>query len=268
MNTGSIRILASFALGMTLIGGAPTAATAQHMNQPDTPCFEARSGAELTACFAKAAQTADARLNDTYAAIVKALAPEDRDRLQAAERAWLAYRDRFCDGEYGLYGGGSGGPSAQQACLEALTRHHEAELKAGYGWRVEKATGAAFSDRYDVDQIVHRLDLTSFANSVAPRREPDKHSFADYGFTRVEAQAHGAVLTEDDDEWQMAFDIVAITPDTIDICFHDQALRRPGQDAGSSYNTTSALRITRSEHGRWTAQDLKAGLPGCVVHEG
>lgn len=88
-------------------------------------------------------KSADENINQTYAKIRQVIEGADRDRLQRSERAWLAYRDTFCDGEYGLYGGGTGGPPARFACLEALTRHHEADLKIAYGWRVEKFSDAA-----------------------------------------------------------------------------------------------------------------------------
>ncbi|KXV76124.1 hypothetical protein AD954_13240 [Acetobacter cerevisiae] len=55
------------------------------------------------------------------------------EQLQQMEKTWVLYKNSFCDAEYALYDGASGGPPAHFACLEALTRHHEDELKTTYG---------------------------------------------------------------------------------------------------------------------------------------
>lgn len=90
------------------------------------------------ACFGTAAELADADLNRLRQDIVAVLDTRDQAHLRETERAWLVYRARFCSAEYDLYAGGSGGPTARLACMEALTRHHGAELKAAYGWRLGK----------------------------------------------------------------------------------------------------------------------------------
>jgi hypothetical protein len=112
-------------------------------------------------------------------------------------------------------------------------------------------------------QIVERLDLASFPNSVGPRRLPGKASFADYGFATVEQRANGATLKQADGGWEMAFEIIATTPETIDICFHDRGVRAPGDILGPTYNATQALRVTVSGQGSWAARQVREGLPGC-----
>lgn len=256
--------LACLTFGAALLGVVPTAASAQHVNLPDAPCRAPQAGAALTDCLGGAEKAADAALNETYSKTMGVLEAGDRDRLQTSERAWLTYRDTFCDGEYGLYGGGSGGPAARLACMEALTRAHEADLKAAYGWHVEKVSGSAMATQGDIDRIIAKLDITTFPNSIGPRREPTKHTFADYGFTRIAKKPGGAFLSETDGGWQMSFDIIAVTPDAIDVCFHDQGLTRPGDAHGPSYNATSALRIARAAQELWSARKIKGGFPGCV----
>jgi len=116
-------------------------AQAQHMNAADAPCKNAGSGVEQANCLSAAAKKADANLNETYQRITSVLGPSDRQQLQNAERAWLTYRDQICGAERNLYNGGTGGNAAYPACLEAVTRHHVAELKSAYWWRVEKFGG-------------------------------------------------------------------------------------------------------------------------------
>jgi uncharacterized protein YecT (DUF1311 family) len=45
---------------------------------------------------------------------------------------WISYRDAGCKAEYGLWGGGSGGPNAQTLCLIRLTRQRTVKLKNAY----------------------------------------------------------------------------------------------------------------------------------------
>ena len=56
------------------------------------------------------------------------------------------------------------------------------------------ATAPSHATNGAAQQIIERLDLTSFSNSVGPRRIPGKTSFADYGFTTVEEGVDGATL--------------------------------------------------------------------------
>jgi uncharacterized protein YecT (DUF1311 family) len=108
------------------------------MNVPGVPCNQPSSTADEFECFAKAAEAADKNLNEVYARVRKVLTPEERNDLLEAQRAWLKYRDLACAAEYRLYGGGTGGPVTQKACLAALTRERIATLNATYGWRLEK----------------------------------------------------------------------------------------------------------------------------------
>ncbi|MBW6524142.1 hypothetical protein KZ810_11600 [Sphingomonas sp. RHCKR47] len=64
------------------------------------------------------------------------------------------------------------------------------------------ASAAASAGQRDVDGVITRLDLTTFANSVGPRRSPDKTTFADYGFIHVEKTSTGAELVRDDRGWR------------------------------------------------------------------
>ena len=111
---------------------------AQHMNAPNAPCQNVGSNADETGCFIAASETANKTLNRLYAEINRILSTADRDKLIAAERLWIRYRDANCDAERGLYGGGSGGPTAYAACIAANTETRVAELKTIYGWRLEK----------------------------------------------------------------------------------------------------------------------------------
>jgi uncharacterized protein YecT (DUF1311 family) len=113
-------------------------ASAQHMNAQDAPCQAPASNAEMTACFISASKTADERLNKIYIRVREVLSSDEQKDLQAAERLWLKFRDANCSAERNLYAGGSAAPTVYAACIEADTRERTTDLKAMYGWRLEK----------------------------------------------------------------------------------------------------------------------------------
>ncbi|WP_336945892.1 lysozyme inhibitor LprI family protein [Asaia sp. HN010] len=138
-----IGILASSALTLWFVASS---ADAQHMNEKNTAysqCVD-NVGVEADNCLSAARDKEDAALNKDYRKIItlleKAAPPRlvERDALKQAERSWIVYRDKFCKAEYALYEGGSGGPIANIACLEALTRRHHEDLLAGFGWLLRK----------------------------------------------------------------------------------------------------------------------------------
>ena len=56
-------------------------------------------------CISDAVTVQDARLNRNYARAMAKLTPEQQDRLRAAQRAWIAFKDADCqslqDDEWG-----------------------------------------------------------------------------------------------------------------------------------------------------------------------
>ena len=113
-------------------------ASAQHMNAPDAPCRGPASNAETTACFISASKTADEQLNKIYVRIGEVLSADEQKDLQAAQRLRLRFRDANCSAERNLYAGGSAAPMVYAACIEANTRQRTTDLKAMYGWRLQK----------------------------------------------------------------------------------------------------------------------------------
>jgi hypothetical protein len=129
------------------------------------------------------------------------------------------------------------------------------------------ATVAVSSDRIErelIDQVIAKLDLTSFPNSTGPRREPGKKTLADYGFVVVEPTPRGAQLYLADRGWMMAFVILQATPSTVEICLYDRGLRKAGDAFGPSYDARSALTLTRTDDGRYVASELTGGSHACA----
>jgi uncharacterized protein YecT (DUF1311 family)/predicted RNA binding protein YcfA (HicA-like mRNA interferase family) len=113
-------------------------------------CAEAKAPAAASECFAKLYVDADAQLNSAYNQIVsvmKALLTDAQrhadaaqiahhqaalDRLLAAQRAWLNYRDLHCDSVKFQYDGGSISPAIWSQCMAETTQQRIAALTSDY----------------------------------------------------------------------------------------------------------------------------------------
>lgn len=113
------------------------------------------------------------------------------------------------------------------------------------------------------DAVIQHLDLTSFPNSVGPRRLPGKTTFADYGFVDVTKTADGARLLQTDKGWMMRFEVLSADATSVRLCFHDTGLAKPGKPRAPSYNATSALLVSTASQGTWTARQVPAGFANC-----
>ena len=111
---------------------------AQHMNANNSPCKDVVVTMDAANCFAAAYKKSDTALNAEYRRVQTVVNGAELEKLKAAQRLWIEFRDANCDAEYELYGGGSAGPVVKLACLEAVTRHRVEELKEMYNWRLEK----------------------------------------------------------------------------------------------------------------------------------
>jgi uncharacterized protein YecT (DUF1311 family) len=92
--------------------------------------------AEVAACLAQVYKEADTMLNRAYrdatSAITTYYKQKDAQNLRDAQRLWIAYRDAACKAESGLWGRGTGGPSAHVLCLIRITRIRTDDLKRAY----------------------------------------------------------------------------------------------------------------------------------------
>lgn len=102
----------------------------------EATCYKAcetttTSNIEYKACLARAADKADAALNDTYKALLPAIrnagkemgqAPDPQlGNLKAAQKQWIAFRDANCAFEDSLAFGGTATGGNYSSCLCALS---------------------------------------------------------------------------------------------------------------------------------------------------
>lgn len=116
------RALAAF----TLIAAAtPSAAHAQI-----AACAGLATQAALNECAGREYKKNDDLLNEVYRQLhAKLRDPQQRNMLEQAERAWIAYRDRQCAFQSSGSAGGSIHPMIEADCRNEKTVVHLAELR-------------------------------------------------------------------------------------------------------------------------------------------
>jgi uncharacterized protein YecT (DUF1311 family) len=113
-------------LPLLLLAGllSSSAAFAQECDRSD------ESPAGMNVCAHEDYEAADAKLNKTYGEIMKRLSDdaEGRKLLQAAQRAWIGFRDAECDFSTADSQGGSIHPMLMSGCLQGLTEARTKQL--------------------------------------------------------------------------------------------------------------------------------------------
>ncbi len=96
---------------------------------PD-PCSNPQTTLEMRECEAKMLKEADASLNKVYKQLISLIGDKaQKDRLKAAEQAWLKYRDAHCAFMAGFYEGGTMEAQTYTACLREMTEKRTSELQ-------------------------------------------------------------------------------------------------------------------------------------------
>jgi uncharacterized protein YecT (DUF1311 family) len=88
----------------------------------DTDCKNPVDQTSIDICADKAFKASDKQLNDKYHALYEASSAEGRLKLQAAQRAWTAYRDAQCAFDTMGSVGGSMHALAYSTCADTLTQ--------------------------------------------------------------------------------------------------------------------------------------------------
>ena len=98
---------------------------------PATDCGKFTTQMDLNKCAVDNLKSADKALNTTYQTLAaKQDSAASKQRLKAAQRAWIAFRDRECAFEVGPQeGGGTIWPTENAGCLEGITATRIRELK-------------------------------------------------------------------------------------------------------------------------------------------
>ena len=118
--------LAAFAFSSCLLAAGARAATSPGSG-PDCHSPDLTQS-DMNACAFQAFQKQDRELNALYGQLVKQEDPASLKQLQAAQRAWLQFRDLEC-----IYetpdAGGSLAPTETATCQAELTKERILDLK-------------------------------------------------------------------------------------------------------------------------------------------
>lgn len=127
----------SFLAFLLIVIAGNTLASAQQMNEKDSPCADVVATVELASCLSGARAIADEKLNALYKTLRAKLDDANDRRLVAAQRLWIQYRDANCTAARDLYAGGTAASPAHLACLEAMTRARTMELSVTYAVKLK-----------------------------------------------------------------------------------------------------------------------------------
>jgi len=107
------------------------------------PCAGATSTYEMSECWGKQFELADAELNRVYKAIMARLPDAEKAKLRDAQRAWIPKKEKKGDEAAAEYEGGTFAPVAKTIALTEATQARTAELKKTYGQYLASASAAA-----------------------------------------------------------------------------------------------------------------------------
>jgi uncharacterized protein YecT (DUF1311 family) len=116
-----------------LTAATATAIGAAHLTQaqpaPQIDCENASDTPSINYCAGLFYEEADKALNQTYQQLQSTLGSDQQEKLVAAQRAWIEYRDKNCDFEVRRSIGGTGYPAYLSGCLERMTEKRTIELQ-------------------------------------------------------------------------------------------------------------------------------------------
>ncbi|MEH1841685.1 MAG: lysozyme inhibitor LprI family protein [Nostoc sp.] len=92
-------------------------------------CNNAQTQIAINECAKLSYQKEDKKLNQVYQQLLSTLETSRKQKLIAAQQAWLKFRDTNCEFERSKYEGGSIAPSIYSGCLENITKLRTQELQ-------------------------------------------------------------------------------------------------------------------------------------------
>jgi len=95
--------------------------------------------------------------------------------------------------------------------------------------------------------VVQHLDMTSFRNSIGPRRVPGLKTLADYGFTDIRVNGATAEIYDPVNPWVYRLIVLGRNGTRVRVCVTDHALN------GGSYWTNETIEVERRPDGMFRA---------------
>nr|MDZ8059385.1 lysozyme inhibitor LprI family protein [Nostoc sp. EkiNYC01] len=92
-------------------------------------CNNAQTQTQINECSRLSYQNADKKLNAAYQQLLPKLDRTRKQKLIAAQQAWIKFRDTTCEFEKSEYEGGSIAPTIYFGCLENTTKERTQQLQ-------------------------------------------------------------------------------------------------------------------------------------------
>ncbi|MBN3924665.1 lysozyme inhibitor LprI family protein [Nostoc sp. NMS4] len=112
---------------MTIAGTTPDLSEMRLVQKLN--CNNPQTQAAINECTKLSYQNADKKLNQVYQQLVSTLEKSRKQKLIAAQVAWVKFRDTNCEFERSKYEGGSIVPTIYFGCLENTTKLRTQQLQ-------------------------------------------------------------------------------------------------------------------------------------------
>lgn len=145
-------------------------------------------------------------------------------------------------------------------CLLVMALSATAPVRGAAADRADRANHAwAMRQRASAVEMIARLDMTSFRNSIGPRRVAGERNLPQYGFTERSAFDDGwAYAKMTDGSWQFGIFVLTDGQTTKRLCVTDDAI------GSGTYHATIPMEVARQADGTWRALRVFRRLPGCA----
>ncbi|MBD2559230.1 MULTISPECIES: lysozyme inhibitor LprI family protein [Nostoc] len=112
---------------MTIAGTTPNLSDMRLVQKLN--CNNPQTQRAINECTKLSYQNADKKLNQVYQQLLPTLERSRKQKLIAAQQAWIKFRDTNCEFERSRYEGGSIAPTFFFGCLENTTKLRTQELQ-------------------------------------------------------------------------------------------------------------------------------------------
>jgi len=103
---------------------------ARDLSASERDCKDAVSTAEMRTCANELYEAADAELNRVYRQLASQLSDKRREKLKAAQQAWIAFRDKNATFVASVVEGGTMYPILEVTELTSMTKQRTEQLMA------------------------------------------------------------------------------------------------------------------------------------------
>jgi uncharacterized protein YecT (DUF1311 family) len=124
----SIASLLAVAMATPSIA-SPASGTTNLQLAQNPNCNNPQTQSEMNICASIAYQNADRKLNQVYRQLLPKLSAARKQKLIAAQQAWIKFRDSSCEFERSAYEGGSMAPMIYGFCLADVTEQRTKDLR-------------------------------------------------------------------------------------------------------------------------------------------